>query len=89
MFLFSFTYLDGRSVAMNRQVFYIPSTHPESIVVKIQGDSLICAPLYYMGKDNKGEEIGIINQEFFKLNLNDSNISIKAIKLYVRMKDIE
>jgi hypothetical protein len=81
MLLFVFSYLDGRSTCMDRQVFYVPSSNPQSVVLKISGESLICAPIIYKGKNSKGQDICIVGQEFFMLKSSENNLSIKATRL--------
>lgn len=82
-------YYRNRSTAMNQQVFYTPSSNPQSVVLKIYGENLICAPIYYRGKDNRGQDICIIEQEYFILKVSEPNLSIRAIQLgHVRVKEL-
>jgi len=88
IFIFAFSYLDGRSTGIDRQVFYVPSSNPQLVVLKISGDSLICAPIIYRGKDSKGQDICIVRQEFFVLKSSENALSIKATRLgYVRVSE--
>jgi len=45
LLLFSLSYLDGRDSAMRQEEFLVPSTYQESVVLRIYGDKLICAPI--------------------------------------------
>ena len=76
---FVFSYLGGRAQAMNQDEFYIPSTHPNSIILRIYGDKLICA--------NFDEERREIKREYFILKANEQPIpvliSTKTGRLYV------
>lgn len=76
-FIFVCSYLRGRVDAMEKQIFYIPSTNPQSVVLKIYGDNIICAPLI--------QNQHIFEQKYFVIKLSDSNTTITAIQFgYLR-----
>lgn len=57
-------YLDGRAQALNQEEFLVPSTYPDSIVLRIYGDDMICAPLDPRSK--------VVEQTYFMLKASDS-----------------
>lgn len=84
--LFFFSYLDGRSVGLDQQTVYVPSSNPQLVVLKITGDNLICAPIINTYTDKYGQNYYILSQEFYLLQTDEADLSIKAIGLgYVQM----
>lgn len=82
-------YYNNRANAMNRQIFYIPSSNQQSVVLKIYGDDLICATIDHLAKNEKGQAYCIIKQEYFVLKTSEPNLSIEATQLgYVRVKEL-
>lgn len=61
--IFTFSYLEGRIEAVNQDEFYVPSTYPNSIVLRIYGDTLICA--------NVDVELREIEKEYFIIKTHD------------------
>lgn len=43
--IFICVYLAGRAAAMKKDIFYVPSSNPDSIVLKIYGDNIICGEI--------------------------------------------
>ena len=70
--------LAGRSAAFNKQIFYVPSSNPDSVVLKIYGDNIICGQLEHdPGKDGLGPTI-------FVLPLNNNlNLSLTPIRIKI------
>ena len=68
--------LAGRANAMKEQIFYVPSSNPDSIVLKIYGDNIICGQLV-----QKQNQTGL-GPTIFVLSLsNTPNLSLTPIKL--------
>lgn len=61
--IFPFSYLGGRATAINQDEFYVPSTYPNSVVLRIYGDRLICAQL--------NKERREVERTYFILRTND------------------
>ena len=62
--LLSFGYLAGRSDAFQKEIFYVPSSNPELIVLKIYGDNIVCGKLVQQsGKTGLGPTINILRME--------------------------
>jgi hypothetical protein len=76
-----FSYLEGRAQAINQDEFYIPSTHTNSVVLRIYGDSIICAPVASKAR-------GEIERAFFILKTNDEPrpllISTRTGRLHIK-----
>ncbi len=70
LLVFSFSYLGGRSAAMRKSTFYIPSSNPQAVVLKINGNDLICAPLI--------SGTHYFQQTYFVLKIDDPKLSITA-----------
>lgn len=68
--VFSLSYMEGRSAAMNKSTFYVPSSNPQAVVLKINGNDLICAPLI--------PETHYFQQTYFVLKIDDPKLSITA-----------
>jgi len=84
--LFTFSYLGGRSVGLDQQTVYVPSSNPQLVVLKITGDNLICAPINNNYTDKYGQNYYIVGQEFYLLQIDEAGLSIKAIGLgYVQI----
>jgi len=77
---FLFSYLEGRAQAINQDEFYVPSTYPNSVVLRIYGDNIVCAPV------NKAR--GEIDRAFFILKTNDEPrpmlIATRTGRLYIK-----
>lgn len=56
-------YVAGRGDAMNQKDFLLPSTYPQSVVLRIYGDNLVCAPFE---KDTK-----LVAPSFFIIHPDD------------------
>ena len=70
--------LAGRSAAFNKQIFYVPSSNPDSVVLKIYGDNIICGQLIY--EQNKSG----LGQTIFILPLNNNpNLSLTPIRVKI------
>ncbi len=76
---YTFTYLEGRAQAINQEEFYVPSTYPSSVVLRIYGDNIVCAPVNQARKE--------IERTYFILKTNDEPrpmlIATKTGRLYV------
>jgi hypothetical protein len=84
--LFTFSYLGGRSGGLDPQTVYVPSSNPQLVVLKITGDNLICAPIINTYTDKYGQNYYILSQEFYLLQTDEADLSIKAIGLgYVQI----
>ena len=68
--VFGLSYMDGRSAAMNKSTFYIPSSNPQAVVLKINGNELICAPRILGTR--------YFQQTYFVLKIDDPKLSISA-----------
>jgi hypothetical protein len=69
-------YLAGRADAWNKEVFLVPSSNPELVVLKVYGDNIICGRLVQKsGQIGLGPTIDI-------LRLDDiSNLTLTPIKV--------
>jgi len=76
--LFLAPYLGGSLQASNKQDFLIPSTNPNSVVLKIYGDNLVCAPF--------DAETNIVEKSFFILNVNDEPRPLLELTRIGRLK---
>lgn len=61
---FGSAYLDGRAKAMNQEEFLIPSEYPNAVVLRIYGDSMICALVDLPSK--------VVERTYFVLKVGDS-----------------
>lgn len=79
--VFFFSYLEGRAQAMNQDEFYVPSTYPNSVVLRIYGDNIICAPVFDKAR-------GEVEKTFFILKTNDEPrpmlIATKTGQLHIK-----
>lgn len=74
VFLFSLSYMDGRNSALRQEEFLVPSTHQQSVVLRMYGDRLICAPV-----DIENREI---TRRFFFINVdNEPNLTLIPQKI--------
>lgn len=74
MLLFLIASYEGKRAAAIKEDFLIPSSYPQSIVLKIYRDYLICAPL---NSDNTS-----IKTEYFFIKLgDDTNLKLSSHKL--------
>ena len=70
----SFANLEGRALAMREQAWYTPSTHPQSVVLRIYGENIICAPVSserMITVQNKSVKVYYIDEAYFVLKLSD------------------
>ena len=77
---YTFTYLEGRAQAINQEEFYVPSPYPNTVVLRIYGGNIICAPVNQARRE--------IEKTYFILKINDEPrpmlIATKTGRLYVR-----
>ena len=75
--------LAGRSDGMNKQIFYVPSSNPNSVVLKIYGDNMICTSLTY--SQNKP----VLGPTIFVMPLNNSpDIALSPIRIYPNFTEL-
>jgi hypothetical protein len=67
------TYLSGRSVATGKTQFYIPSSYPNAVVLRIYGQNCICAPVVTKYK--------IVEKSYFVLNANTPGLTLKLMDM--------
>lgn len=76
---YTFTYLEGRAQAINQEEFYVPSTYPHAVVLRIYGDNIVCAPVNQARRE--------IERTYFILKTDDEPrpmlIAIKTGRLHV------
>lgn len=75
-FIFVSGYLAGRSDAWKKEIFLVPSSNPELVVLKVYGDNVVCGKLV-----QKSDEIGLgptIN--LLRLD-NISNLTLTPIRV--------
>jgi hypothetical protein len=76
IFIFVCTYLAGRSEAWKKEIFLVPSSNPELVVLKIYDDNIICGKLV-----QESDKIGL-GPTIDLLRLNDiSNLTLTPIKV--------
>lgn len=56
---------EGRRNAMTQTVFLIPSTYPQSVVLRVYGDTLVCAPFDQQNRT--------VESSFFFIRLGDAS----------------
>lgn len=82
-------YYTNRAKAMNQQVFYIPSSNPQLVVLRIYGENLICAPIDHQETGNYGQIYNIINEKFIILKMDEPGLFIIPSKIgYVRVIEL-
>jgi hypothetical protein len=65
---------EGRKAALTKEVFMVPSINTHSVVLKVYGDKLICAPF--------DRESGRVEKSFFFIELGrDSNLMLVPQKV--------
>lgn len=75
-FIFVSGYLAGRSDAWKKEIFLVPSSNPELVVLKIYGDNIVCGKLV-----QKSDEIGL-GPTIDLLRLDDiSSLTLTPIKV--------
>ena len=76
IFIFVCTNLAGRSEAWKKEIFLVPSSHPELVVLKIYGDNVVCGKLV-----QESDEIGL-GPTIDLLRLDDiSHLTLTPIKV--------
>jgi hypothetical protein len=76
VFIFVSGYLAGRADAWKKEVFLVPSSNPELVVLRIYGDNVVCGTLV-----QKSDEIGL-GPAIDLLRLDDvSNLTLTPIKV--------
>ena len=66
--------LEGRSKAMQEQAWHTPSTYPQSVVLRIYGENIICAPVsseHIITVQNKSVKAYYIDEAYFVIKLSD------------------
>ena len=66
-------YLSGRSEATRQTQFYVPSSYPNAVVLRIYGQNCICAPVITEDK--------IIEKSYFVLNVNTPGLTLKLMDI--------
>jgi len=69
-----FANLEGRALAMREQAWYTPSTHPQSVVLRIYGENIICAPVSserMITVQDKSVKMYYIDRAYFAIKLSD------------------
>ena len=75
-FIFVSGYLAGRSDAWKKEIFLVPSSNPELVVLKIYGDNIVCGKLV-----QESDEIGL-GPTIDLLRLDDiSSLTLTPIKV--------
>lgn len=75
-FIFVSAYLAGRADAWNKEIFLVPSSNPELVVLKVYGDNIICGRLV-----QESDEIGL-GPTIDILRLDDiPNLTLTPIKV--------
>jgi hypothetical protein len=75
-FIFLSGYLAGRADAWNKEIFLVPSSNPELVVLKIYGDNIVCGKLV-----QEADEFGL-GPTITLLRLDDiSNLTLTPIKV--------
>jgi hypothetical protein len=69
-------YLAGRSDARKKEIFYVPSSNPQLIVLKVYGDNIVCGELV-----QETDKVGLGPRiDLLKLN-NLSDLTLTPIKI--------
>jgi len=69
--------LAGRSDALNKHIFYVPSSNPNSVVLKIYGDDMVCAQLTSLRNES------VLGNTIFVVPLSDTSVvSLTPIRIY-------
>lgn len=75
-FIFVSGYLAGRADAWNKEIFLVPSSNPELVVLKVYGDNIICGKLV-----QESDKVGL-GPTIDLLRLDDiSNLTLTPIKV--------
>jgi hypothetical protein len=73
--IFASGYLGGRAEAFQKEVFYVPSSNPDLVVLKIYGDNIICGELVRQSDEvGLGATISVLRME------NIPNLTLTPIK---------
>lgn len=75
-----FGYLAGRSNAMNKEIFYVPSSNSQLVVLKIYDNNIICGKLV---QDPESKKFGIGSTIDFLDIQNISDVTFTPIRVKI------
>lgn len=71
----TFGYLAGRSDAWKKEIFYVPSSHPQLVVLRIYDENIVCGELI-----QESEKFGL-GPKIYLLKVYDSDLILTPIKV--------